>query len=83
MTEFIESLICYAHSQILISHTQPALSFKSNGTTPLNDFGTSPSAHCIHPRVDTTRVLSNGHAPARVNGILWGLPSVLSTLQRH
>lgn len=70
-TEFIESLICFAHSQILISHTQTALSFKSNDTTPLEDFGTSPYAHCIHPHVDTARVLSNGHAPAGVSGILW------------
>ena len=50
--QFIESLICYAHSLILISPTQTALSFNPNGRTPLNDFGTSPSAHCIHHCVD-------------------------------
>lgn len=71
MTERIERVICHARSHILISHTQTALSFKSNGTTPLDDFGTSPSPHCIHPHVDPAGVLSNCHAPAGLNGILW------------
>lgn len=69
MPELIESLICNAHSHILISLTQIALS--SNGTTSLNDFGTSPPTHYIHLHVNTLQVLSNGDAPAGVNGILW------------
>lgn len=39
--------------------------------TPLDDFGTSPSTHCVHPHVDTAGVLSNGNALQGVNGILW------------
>lgn len=57
MPELIESLICNAHSHILISLTQIALS--SNGTTSLNDFGTSPPTHYIHLHVNTLQVLSN------------------------
>lgn len=71
MTDLIGSLICYAHLQISIPVTQTPQSFKSNGTTPLDDFGTSPSTHYILLCVDTAQALSNGHAPTGVNGILW------------
>lgn len=62
MTELTESLICHARSHI---------SFKSNGTTPLDDFGTSPPTHGILLHVDTAGALRNGHASTGVSGILW------------
>lgn len=73
MPELIESLICNAHSHILISLTQIALSsyhlMAQHHWMTLEQV--HPPTHYIHLHVNTLQVLSNGDTPAGVNGILW------------